>query len=168
MIDGLDIAEIPHHGDASLWQHRPLVGLCSSGRHPAGALLPTAQWAIAQREGGVGVVSGFQTGLERAALRYLLAPVLGGGPVPPVVWVLATGLWQRPYPAPLAAALAAGRLLVLAPVGAARLARASALARTRWLLAHCPGPVWVPWATPGGALAGALAAAGPARWAGPG
>ena len=132
---------IPHHDNAALWQHRPLLGLCSSRRAPAGALLPTAQWAIAQREAGMGVVSGFQTPLERAALRYLLAPVLHGGGAPPVVWVLATGLWQRPYPAPMQAALAAGRLLVLAPVGAARLTQASALARTRWLLAGCPGPV---------------------------
>ena len=157
---------LPHHGDAALLQHRPLLGLCSSRRAPAGALLPTAQWAIAQREAGVGVISGFQTPLERVALRYLLAPVLHGGAAPPVVWVLATGLWQRPYPAPVQAALAAGRLLVLAPVGAARLTQASALARTRWLLAECPGPVLVPWATPGGALAQVLAAAGPARWAG--
>lgn len=154
---------IPHHGDADLWAHRPLLGLCSSRRAPAGVLLPTAQWAIAQREAGMGVVSGFQTPLERAALRYLLAPVLHGGEAPPVVWVLATELWRRPYPAPVQTALAAGRLLVLAPVGAARLTAASALARTHWLLAECPGPVVVPWATPGGVLAEELARQ-PGRW----
>ena len=95
------------------------MGLCSSRRCPAGVLLLTAQWAIGQREAGVGVASWLQTRLELAALRYLLAPVLHGGAAPPVVWVLA----------------------------------------------HCPGPVLVPHATPGGALAQELAR-GPGRWVG--
>lgn len=155
----------PHHGDPTIWQHLPLFGLACSKRYPAGVVLPTYTWAIAQREAGVAVASGFQSPLEQDALHYLLAPRLGGGPPAPVIWVLATGLRRR-YPAPVAAALAAGRLLVLAPIGARRLSTAAAQARNAWLLAHCPGPVVVPWAAPGGRLVKLLEQAEPDRWMG--
>lgn len=158
-----ELAGIPHHGNPALWQHRPLLGLCCSRRYPAGVVLPTYTWAIAQREAGVGVASGFQSELEQDALHYLLAPRLAAGAAPPVVWVLATGLRRR-YPAPVQQALAAGRLLVLAPMGAARLTAAAAQARNAWLLAHCPGPVVVPHAAPGGSLAALLAHTPPVRW----
>ncbi len=158
MPSTLSLLPFPVLGDAGWWGQRPLVALACSRRFPAGAVLPTYEWAIAQREAGAVVASGFESRLEQDALHYLLAPVLGNGAAaaPVVVWVCKGALPGALAPAHQAA-VAAGRLVLVAPLTGRKLrGAAAARALNEWLFAQC-ATVFVPYARPGGALAHVLA-----------
>jgi len=81
--------------------------LCSRNV-PASAVLKCFDWAIAQREAGKCVISGFHSRLEKDVLAYLLKGKQ------PVIIVLARGIKQRIEPE-LKKALAEERLLIVTP-----------------------------------------------------
>ena len=86
----------------------PLTAFLCSRQVPPAAVLRCYDWAIAQREAGRCVISGFHSPLEKDVLKYLLKGQQ------PVVLALARGLKQS-WPPPLQKALDAGRLLILTP-----------------------------------------------------
>lgn len=88
--------------------HLPLTAFLCSRRVPADAVLRCYDWAIAQREAGQAVISGFHSPLEKDVLRYLLKGKQ------PVVLALARGMKQSWEP-PIRRALEVGRLLIITP-----------------------------------------------------
>lgn len=88
----------------------PLTAFLCSRKAPAEIVLRCYDWAIAQREAGRAVISGFHSPLERDVLRYLLKGKQ------PVVLALARGLKQR-WETPIQKALDEGRLLIVSPFG---------------------------------------------------
>lgn len=81
--------------------------LCSR-KVPAGAVLTCYDWAIAQREKGSCVISGFHSQLEKDVLHYLLRGTQ------PIIIALARGLKQQVEPI-LQKSLVDGRLLFITP-----------------------------------------------------
>ncbi len=88
--------------------HLPLTAFLCSRQVPADAVLRCYDWAIAQREAGNAVISGFHSPLEKDVLRYLLKGKQ------PVVMALARGMKQSWEP-PILKALEEGRLLIITP-----------------------------------------------------
>jgi len=86
----------------------PLTAFLCSRKVPAEVVLRCYDWAIAQREAGNCVISGFHSPLEKDVLRYLLKGKQ------PVILALARGLKQTWEP-PLQKALDEGRLLIISP-----------------------------------------------------
>ena len=86
----------------------PLTAFLCSRKVPAEVVLRCYDWAIAQREVGTCVISGFHSPLEKDVLRYLLKGKQ------PVILALARGLKQTWEP-PLQKALDEGRLLIISP-----------------------------------------------------
>jgi len=86
----------------------PLTAFLCSRKVPAEVVLRCYDWAIAQREAGQAVISGFHSPLEQDVLRYLLKGKQ------PVVLALARGMKQQWEPA-LQKALDDGRLLIISP-----------------------------------------------------
>lgn len=140
-------------GNAALLGLPKTAFLCSR-RYPARVVLRAYDWAIAQRETGRCVVSGFHSQIERDVLHYLLKGQQ------PLVVVLARGLKKSVEPA-FEAPLAEGRLLIVSPFDAnvQRVSERTALIRNRLMLTLAD-EVLVAHATPGGGLARLLAEVG--------
>jgi hypothetical protein len=85
------------------------VFLCSR-RIPAGAVLKCYDWAIAERDAGRCVISGFHSRIEKDVLHYLLKGTQ------PIIVALARGLKTRIEPE-LKEALSGDRLLIITPFG---------------------------------------------------
>lgn len=133
------------------------LALLCSARAPAGVLLAVHDLAQAWRRGGVTVISGFHSPVEREAFTVLLR-----GPAA-VVWVPARAVPAR-LPPDVRAALAAGRLTIESPFDARvrRATRETAAARNRYVCDRAAA-VLVAYAHPAGeteALARELLAAG--------
>ena len=79
--------------------------LCSRNCPPA-VIRKSHQWAIAQRDNGICVISGFHSRIEKDVLSHLLQGTQ------PVIVALARGMMKRPEPE-LQEALDAGRLLIV-------------------------------------------------------
>lgn len=86
----------------------PKTAFLCSRRVPAGAVLKCYDWAIAQREAGRCVISGFHSQMEKDVLHYLLKGTQ------PIILALARGLKQRLEPE-LQQPLEQGRLLIITP-----------------------------------------------------
>jgi hypothetical protein len=137
-------------GDASALEHRLTAFLCSR-RTPPGVVVAAHDWARAARDAGVPVISGFQSPLERDALRFLLRGRQ------PVVVCMARRLSGTRVPHPWRTALEERRLLIVADAAApVRTSARSAELRNR-LVCHLAGRVLIAHATPGGRLAGLVA-----------
>lgn len=100
-------------GIASLTDNQGLLQLhkttfLCSRKIPAGAVLRCYDWAIAQREAGRCVISGFHSKLEQDVLHYLLKGTQ------PIIVALARGQKQR-LEAALQKPLDQGRLLLISP-----------------------------------------------------
>ena len=92
-------------GNNGLLRLHKVAFLCS--RHcPAASLEKANRWAIAQREKGVCVISGFHSRIEKAVLHHLLEGTQ------PLIVALAKGIGARLDPE-LRAPLEAGRLLIV-------------------------------------------------------
>ena len=117
-------------GNAALLDLPDKVAFLSSRRISADDALKCYEWAEKIRDIGSCVISGFQSPLERDVLKFLLR-----GRVP-IILVLARSLWKT-VPEELRAPVGLGRLLIVAPVSAARASAATATARNRWILANC-------------------------------
>ena len=86
----------------------PKTAFLCSRRVPASAVLKCYDWAIAQREAGSCVISGFHSQMEKDVLHYLLK---GNQPI---ILALARGLKTLLEPE-LKPPLAQGRLLIITP-----------------------------------------------------
>ena len=136
-------------GNAALME-RPKIAFLSSRKVAPAAVMRCYDWATGMRGGGgtpggsVGrlappcVVGGFQSALERDVLKLLLPD---GGP--PIVMVLARGMW-RSVPMEYREAINAGRMLVVSPFsqGVVRVSKETAERRNGWILDHCDEAVF--------------------------
>ena len=146
-------------GNAALME-RPKVAFLSSRRVAPAAVMRCYDWATGMRGGGSAgrlappcVVGGFQSALERDVLKLLLPD---GGP--PIVMVLARGMW-RSVPMEYREAINAGRMLVVSPFsqGVVRVSKETAEKRNGWILDHCDEAVFAS-LDPNGSLARLVAA----------
>ncbi|RZM11942.1 MAG: DNA-binding protein [Pedobacter sp.] len=94
-------------GNKALLELPKTAFLCSR-KIPASVVLKCYDWAIAQREAGNCVVSGFHSQLEKDVLHYLLKGRQ------PIIIALARGLKQQIEPE-LQDAFEKGRLLIITP-----------------------------------------------------
>lgn len=99
--------EISSLGNPELLQFHKTAFLCSRSV-PASAVLKCYDWAIAQRETGKCVISGFHSQIEQDVLHYLLKGRQ------PIIIALARGLKAKIEPE-LQQPLAEGRLLIITP-----------------------------------------------------
>ena len=99
------------------------------------------------------MVGGFESALERDVLKLLLPE---GGP--PIVMVLARGMW-RSVPTEYREAINAGRMLVVSPFsqGVVRASKETAERRNAFVLDHCDEAVFAS-LDPDGSLARLVAA----------
>ena len=117
-------------GDITLLK-REKVGFLASRRVPPEAVMRSLGWAMRMRDGGVCVMSGFQSLLEKEVLNILLKGTS------PLILVLARRMWDaRHIPALFRKPLAEGRLLVVSPVSQSirRVDARSAALRNRYIL----------------------------------
>ncbi len=144
-------AELTGIGDLALLE-KPLVGFLCSRRAPGGVVIAVHDWARAARDAGVAVVSGFQSPLERDALRFLLRGEQ------PVVICPARGIATYRLPGEWHEPLRQGRLVVVSPFAdrQRRMTAELAAERNRFVAALAER-VLIAHATPGGALAGLAA-----------
>ena len=85
-------------GNIDLSQEHKIAFLCSR-KCPAAVVLKSFDWAIAQRDKGVCVISGFHSRIEKDVFYYLLQGTQ------PIVLVLARGMMKR-WPVGIKAATA--------------------------------------------------------------
>ena len=181
------IANVQKVGNAALMA-LPKVAFLSSRKVAPAAVMRCYDWATGMRGGGRGatalpsghagrvtlpggsagrlalpdgggtpslpcVVGGFQSALERDVLKLLLPD---GGP--PIVMVLARGMW-RSVPVEYREAINAGRMLVVSPFsqGVVRVSKETAEKRNGWILDNCDEAVFAS-LDPNGSLARLVAA----------
>ena len=94
-------------GNCEIIRHRKTAFLCSR-KIPASIVLKCYDWAIAQREAGNCVISGFHSTIEKDVLHYLLKGKQ------PLIIVFARGLKNRLEPE-FINPLEQGRLLIISP-----------------------------------------------------
>ncbi|MBI2471264.1 MAG: DNA-binding protein [Planctomycetes bacterium] len=86
----------------------PKTAFLCSRNIPASAVLKCYDWAIAQREKGTCVISGFHSNIEKDVFHYLLSGTQ------PVIIALARGMKDKTEPE-IKTAIDAGRLLLVTP-----------------------------------------------------
>jgi len=96
-----------YFGNKELLRHTKTAFMCSRSI-PVSAVLKSYDWAIAQREAGVCIISGFHSQLEKDVLHYLLK---GNQPI---IIALARGLKEKIEPE-LIKPLEEGRILIISP-----------------------------------------------------
>ena len=94
-------------GNKELLKLHKTAFLCSR-KIPASVVLKCYDWAIAQRDSGKCVISGFHSKIEKDVLHYLLKGTQ------PIILVLARGLKKKTDPE-LQKPLEKGRLLIITP-----------------------------------------------------
>ncbi len=122
----------------------PKTAFLCSRQVPAGVVLKCYDWAIAQREAGRCIISGFHSQLEKDVMHYLLKGKQ------PIILVLARGLKKRLEPE-LSDVLSEKRLLIVTPFGEKikRVTRETANQRNR-LMAELADEIFVAYASQGG------------------
>ena len=135
--------EIQMLGNAALME-LPKIAFLSSRQVAPAAVMRCYDWATGMRGGAAGVralpcvIGGFQSALERDVLKLLLP---AGGP--PIVMVLARGMW-RVVPRDFRAAIDEGRMLIVSPFSQKikRVSHETAEKRNRWILENCDDVFW--------------------------
>jgi hypothetical protein len=129
----------------------PKTAFLCSRQIPASVVLKCYDWAIAEREAGNCVISGFHSPLEKDVLHYLLKGTQ------PIIIALARGLKIR-VEAELKKPLDQGRLLIITPFedSVKRVTIATAAIRNRMMI-EIADKVVVGYASPGGQLEQLLA-----------
>ena len=122
----------------------PKTAFLCSRQVPAGVVLKCYDWAIAQREAGRCIISGFHSQLEKDVMHYLLK---GNQPI---ILVPARGLKKRLEPE-LKDAINEKRLLIVTPFDEKikRVTRETASQRNRFM-AELADEIFVAYALPGG------------------
>jgi predicted Rossmann fold nucleotide-binding protein DprA/Smf involved in DNA uptake len=115
-------------GNTELLKLRKTAFLCSR-KIPASVVLKCYDWAIAQRDQGACVISGFHSQIEKDVFHYLLAGTQ------PVIMALARGMKEK-IAAELKTAVGTGRLLIITPfeIGIIRVTAATAETRNRFMI----------------------------------
>ena len=115
-------------GNTELLKLRKTAFLCSR-EIPASVVLKCYDWAIAQRDQGNCVISGFHSKIEKDVFHYLLAGTQ------PVIMALARGMKEK-IDRDLKAAVNAGRLLIVTPFANSvkRVTAATAEKRNRFMI----------------------------------
>ena len=108
----------------------PKTAFLSSRKVAPQDVMRCYDWATGVRDTDTCIMGGFQSTLEKDVLRFLLRGKA------PIVLVLARKLWSK-VPEELCEPLGEGRLLVVAPVSAARASASTAMSRNRWILENC-------------------------------
>ncbi|CAN5520347.1 hypothetical protein BH23CHL2_BH23CHL2_05950 [soil metagenome] len=125
--------------------NQELLGLFCSGRCPGNLILQTYDLAVALRDAGVAVVSGFHSPMEQECLRLLLRgqqPVVIC-PARSIVRMRIPGEWREP--------IESGRLLVVSPFDERHRRPTAKLAGERnRFVAALASRVFVAHASPGG------------------
>lgn len=103
----LNYTNINSIGNREILNLHKTAFLCSR-QTPASIVLKCYDWAIAQREAGNCVISGFHSQIEKDVLHYLLKGTQ------PIIIVLARGLKQKIEPK-FKKPLEQGRLLIISP-----------------------------------------------------
>ena len=122
----------------------PKTAFLCSRQVPASVVLKCYDWAIAQREAGRCVISGFHSKIEKDVLHYLLKGDQ------PIIVALARGLKKRLEPE-LKDAMDKNRLLIVTPFDekVKRVTRETANQRNRFM-AELADEIFVAYATQGG------------------
>ena len=122
----------------------PKTAFLCSRQVPAGVVLKCYDWAIAQREAGRCIISGFHSQLEKDVMHYLLKGTQ------PIILALARGLKKRLEPE-LRDAINEKRLLIVIPFDEKikRVTRETASQRNRFM-AELADEIFVVYALPGG------------------
>lgn len=134
---------IAYLGNTELLKLPKTAFLCSR-QVPAGVVLKCYDWAIAQREAGRCIISGFHSQLEKDVMHYLFK---GNQPI---IIALARGLKKRLVPE-LKDALSEKRLLIVTPFDekVERVTSETANQRNR-LMAELADEIFVAYAAQGG------------------
>jgi len=134
---------IAYLGNTELLKLPKTAFLCSR-QVPAGVVLKCYDWAIAQREAGRCIISGFHSQLEKDVMHYLLKGKQ------PIILVLARGLKKRLEPE-LKDAINEKRLLIVTPFDKKIKRVTSETANQRnHLMAEMADEIFVAYALPGG------------------
>ncbi|HRO43457.1 MAG TPA: hypothetical protein PL009_11535 [Flavipsychrobacter sp.] len=115
-------------GNTELLKLNKIAFLCSRSL-PAAAVIPCYDWAIAMREAGRCVVSGFHSQIEKDVFHYLFKGSQ------PIIVVLARGMKQQ-WDEGWKEAIEAGRLLVITPFEdtTRRVSKRTAAIRNKFML----------------------------------
>jgi hypothetical protein len=134
-----------HLGNMKLLEEHKTAFICSR-RIPAGVVLKSYDWAIAMRNAGQCVMSGFHSPLEKDVFHFL---VKGNQPV---ILVLARGM-IRELPPKIEKAIGEERLLIISLFRdeITRVTQETALARNCFML-DLADEIFIPSLAPGGAL----------------
>ena len=134
---------IAYLGNTELLKLPKTAFLCSR-QVPASVVLKCYDWAIAQREAGRCIISGFHSQLEKDVMHYLLKGKQ------PIILVLARGLKKRLEPE-LKDAINEKRLLIVTPFDKKIKRVTSETANQRnHLMAEMVDEIFVAYALPGG------------------
>lgn len=132
-------------GNIKLLEEHKTAFICSR-RIPAGVVLKSYDWAIAMRNAGQCVISGFHSPIEKDIFHFLIK---GNQPV---IIVLARGLIHE-IPPKIERAISEDRLLLISPFRdeITRVTKDTSLIRNRFVieLAH---KIFIPHLSPGGSL----------------
>jgi predicted Rossmann fold nucleotide-binding protein DprA/Smf involved in DNA uptake len=132
-------------GNIDLLKQPKTAFLCSR-KVPASAVLKCYDWAIAQREAGNCVISGFHSQIEKDVLHYLLKGKQ------PIILALARGQKEKLEPE-LEKPIEQGRLLIITPFDKTikRVTEQTAETRNK-LMIEFANDITVGYASPGGQL----------------
>ena len=136
-------------GNCEILHQHKMAFICSQ-TCPADVILKSYDWAIAEREKGTCVISGFHSRIEKDVLGYLLKGTQ------PIILALARGFKQRWEP-DIKTALDRERLLIVTPFErhVKRITRQTAEIRNRMML-EMADEIRVAYAKQGGQLAALL------------
>jgi len=140
-----NFSHFPNIGNKELLKEHKTAFLCSR-KCPASIVLKSYDWAIAQREAGKCVISGFHSKIEKDVLHYLLKGRQ------PVILALARGLKSKIEPE-IQQAIEEYRLLVVTPFDKSikRITSATATKRNEFM-AELADELFVAYASPNGKL----------------
>jgi predicted Rossmann fold nucleotide-binding protein DprA/Smf involved in DNA uptake len=132
-------------GNFKLLEEHKTAFICSR-KIPAGVVLKSYDWAIAMRNAGQCVISGFHSPIEKDVFYFLTK---GNQPV---ILVLARGM-IREIPPKIEKALGEGRLLIVSPFKdeMIRVSKDSAIIRNR-LIIEMADEIFIPNLSSGGSL----------------
>lgn len=105
------------------------VGFLCSRKIPSDIILKTYDWAIAKRDAGICIVSGFHSKIEKDVLHYLL------NGTQPIIIVLARAMYKHQNEE-LLAEIEKGRILIISPFNqeVKRASEKTALQRNKFII----------------------------------
>ena len=141
----LDLKDFHFLGNHAVLNQDKIAFLCSQ-KCPASIVLKSYDWAIAQREAGKCVMSGFHSKIEKDVLHYLLKGQQ------PIILALARGLKSKIEPK-IQQAIGENRLLIVTPFDKSvkRITSETATRRNEFM-AELADELFVAYASPSGKL----------------